>query len=116
MQHTRLVETKAASWTITAADSGKTYIINGGASVVATLPSTANGLHYRFIIRAVAASGVGFSISPAAADSINAGTDDKDLINSAATDAVGDSVEIWGDGDIGWFASINAGTWAAEAP
>ena len=42
------VETKTASYTVTAADSGKTFLMGTDARVF-TLPSTAAGLTYTFI-------------------------------------------------------------------
>lgn len=113
MQKTSLVEIKTASWTLTAQDSGKIFIVNA-ADLVATLPATVAGLNYEFIVQTLSTV-TGFSISPAAADNINGGTDDKDLINSAATDAKGDSVKVWGDGSVGWWTGAKIGTWAAES-
>lgn len=102
-----------AAVTLTAADSGKIYRINV-ADCVVTLPSTAEGLSYTFVVDTVSAT-TGCSISPAAADNINGGTDDKDLINTAATDVKGDSVTVVGDGSEGWVTTSMHGIWAAEA-
>lgn len=113
MQKTNLVEIKTANYTCTEADSGKTFIANA-ADLVFTLPSTVSGLRYEFICAAVSA-GTGLSISPAAADAINEGTDNKDLINSGATDVLGDAVTVVGDGSTGWYTVSKIGTWAAEA-
>jgi hypothetical protein len=104
---------KVANYTVTAADTGSVFIANA-ADLVFTLPSTVVGLTYTFV-NAALSGGTGLSISPAAADNINEGTDNKDLINSGATDVVGDSVTIVGDGDGGWFTIGKIGTWAAEA-
>lgn len=117
MKHTRQIVTKTASFTVTEADSGKVFICNA-ADLVATLPSTAEGLVFTFVTK-VASAGVGTSVSPAAADKImGAGVtaaDNKDLINSGASDVVGDSVTIVGDGLDGWFVLSTTGTWAREA-
>mgnify|MGYP006969418772 CR=1 FL=1 len=113
MQKTNLVEEKGADFTLTAQDSGKTFIITA-ADVVATLPATEAGLRYEFVVETASAT-TGFSVSPAADDNINDGTDNKDLINSAATDAKGDAVTVVGDGSRGWFTVAQIGTWAAEA-
>lgn len=106
------VAVKTANYTVTAAESGTVYIANA-ADLVFTLPSTAAGLVYTFVNAAVSA-GTGLSVSPAAADNINEGTDNKDLINSGASDVLGDSVTIVGDGNTGWFTIAKIGTWAAE--
>ena len=101
---------KAASFTLTAADSGNIFFITA-ADVVATLPATVNGLYYTFIIKTLSVT-TGFSLSPVAADSINGGTDAADLINTPATDALGDAITIHGDGLTGWHTSAKIGAWA----
>jgi hypothetical protein len=113
VQKTDLVEIKTASFTVTAQDSGKIYVINA-ADVVATLPATAAGLQYTFVVQTLSTT-TGFGASPVAADSVNGGTDNKDLQNSAATDALGDSVTIVGDGSVGWWTISKIGTWAEES-
>ena len=110
MQKTSLTEIKTASFTVTALDSGKVFFLNA-ADLVVTLPATVAGLHYKFITQ-VLSGGTGTAISPAAADSINFGTDNKDLENS--TDALGDYCEVWGDGSVGWHAETQ-GTWTEES-
>ena len=107
------VRVVTANLTLTAADSGTVFIADA-ADLVFTLPSTAAGLEYTFCCAAVSA-GTGLSVSPAAADNINEGTDNKDLINSGATDVLGDSVTIIGNGTTGWFTTGKVGTWAAES-
>lgn len=61
----------------------------------------------------------GLSVSPATGDTIYAkgitAVVSKDLINTAATDAVGDGVTLVSDGASAWFASSLLGTWAAES-
>lgn len=110
------VETKTADYTLTAADSGKVFLA-GAVDLVFTLPSTVSGLVYTIVVKTVSAS-TGCSVSPAAADQIvgNGFTvaDDKDAINTAATDAVGDSITVVGDGSVGWYITNVAGTWARE--
>lgn len=63
--------------------------------------------------------GAGLSISPAAADAIHGNgltsVDNKDLINTGATDREGDMVELVADGVDGWFIVSVNGTWAKEA-
>lgn len=115
MKHTRQIVSKGADYTVKASESG-TVFLSTAADVVFTLPSTAAGLEYTFVTRTVSAS-TGTSISPAAADAIHHTTsvDDKDLINSGATDVEGDSVTLVGDGGEGWFVDGIFGTWAKEA-
>lgn len=84
-----------------------------------TLPNTEEGLTYTFAVQADALSaGVGLRISPAAADAIMGNgltsVDDKDLMNSGATDAEGDSVTLVGDGIDGWYITAITGTWVKE--
>ena len=112
------VVTGAATQALTAAQSGRTFI--GLVDAVFTLPAASaalQGIWYRFITGALS-SGTGLSISPAAADNIFGlaltAVDDKDLINTGATDVVGDSVEVMCDGT-NWHARNADGTWAKEA-
>lgn len=111
------LETKTADFTLTTADSGKTFFI-GAVDLTATLPATSAGVVYQFIVKTVS-SVTGFSVSPAAADAIHGNgltsVDDKDLVNSAASDAEGDTVTIIGDGADGWWITSIVGTWAKEA-
>lgn len=111
------VITKAASFTVAASESGSTYLITA-VDVKATLPATAAGLRYTFIVHTVSAT-TGLQIDPAAADAIMGGgltsVDNKDLINTAATDAEGDTVTVVGDGVDGWWITEIVGTWAKEA-
>jgi len=103
----------SAAVTLTDDDSGTVYRVNV-ADCVFTLPSSEAGLVYHFVIDTVS-SGTGCSLSPAAADNINGGTDNKDLINTAATDVKGDSVTVVADGSEGWLTLGMHGVWAAEA-
>lgn len=111
------VETKAANYTCVAADSGKVFVV-GAADVVFTLPATVAGLRYRFVVSTLSTS-TGCSISPNSADKImgNGFTsdDDKDAINTAATDREGDMIEVVGDGNLGWYITEVIGTWARES-
>ena len=108
---------KTASFTVTAADHGTTFVFDSTTSVVATLPATVQGLRFRFLVEQLTTSG-GHAVSPAAADQIlgNGFTaaDDKDAICSAASDAVGDWLEVTGDGELGWYITSIKGTWARE--
>lgn len=102
--------TITANRTLTADESGSVVICNA-ADLVVTLPATQAGLVYTIITK-VASAGTGTSVSPNAADKINAKADDADLVNSGATDAVGDAVTVVGDGTDGWLTSEVVGTWA----
>lgn len=104
--------------TLTRAESGA-VIISTAADLVHVLPATAAGLRYTFLITTAALSvGTGLSISPVAADFITGNgltaTDDKDLINSGASDRAGDCVTIVADGVDGWYIESVVGTWAKE--
>lgn len=109
--------TVTANQTLTAADSGKTYVANA-ADLVFTLPATAKDLIYRFVVKTLSAT-TGLSVSPVAADKIMGNgftsANDKDAINTAATDREGDMIEVVGDGVDGWYISAVIGTWARQA-
>lgn len=113
------ISPKSANYTVTAADS-YTYFIATAADVVFTLPATAAGLTYRFsLANAGLSGGTGLSVSPAAADQIAGNgftlADNKDAINTGATDRAGDFLEIVGDGADGWYITGVIGIWAREA-
>ena len=111
------VVTKTANYTVMVTESGTIFIANA-LDLVFTLPATAAGLRFTFLVKTLSAT-TGLSISPAAADAIHGGgltsVDDKDLINTAATDAEGDSMTLVGDGIDGWWIESINGTWAKEA-
>lgn len=64
-------------------------------------------------------TGTGCSLNPYSADKIQGtgitAADNKDIINTAATDAVGDTLTIVCDGEDGWVITNKTGTWAREA-
>lgn len=110
---------KTASFTVTKEQSGTTFLCDA-ADLVATLPATEAGLHYRFLLGTAGLSaGTGLQISPAAADAINGNgltsVDDKDLILGGAADREGDMVELIADGVDGWFICALSGTWTKQA-
>jgi len=122
------VNLAAATQTLTAAQSGQTFV--GAVDAVFTLPAASSslaGVWYRFITGALSA-GTGLSVSPAAADNIYGAVtddtsalsvaitaaDDKDLINTGATDVVGDRIEVVCDGT-NWLITDVHGIWAREA-
>ena len=113
------VNLAAATQALTAAQSGEKFV--GAVDAVFTLPAAAagtKGVWYDFETGALS-GGTGLSISPAAADHIRGNgltsVDDKDLINSGATDRLGDSVRLYCDGADGWVIERIIGTWAKEA-
>lgn len=115
----RKVNLAAATQTLTAAQSGQKFV--GAVDAVFTLPAAAagtKGVWYEFECGALS-SGTGLSISPAAADHIRGNgltsVDNKDLINSGATDRLGDMVRLYCDGVDGWVIEAVIGTWAKEA-
>lgn len=109
---------KSSDHTVLDSESGR-FFVTGGADVVFTLPATAAGLWYTFMAVTLGGS-VGLSISPNASDKIigaqisGTATDDKDVVNTAATDVVGDMVHLVGDGADGWFLTVVQGIWARE--
>lgn len=108
--------TDAATDSLTAAESGKVFICTATSGTqVFTLPATVAGVTYTF----VAASADGeINVSPNASDKIQGkgitAADNKDYINTAATNAVGDLITIVGDGTDGWWVLDERGTWGRE--
>ena len=100
-------------------DSGKTFYIEDSA-VTFTLPAlaTSAGEVYTFVNMSKDGS-TALTINPAAADGISYvgdSTDDKDLINTAATAKKGDFVTLasFDDADH-WQVTAASGVWAKEA-
>jgi len=96
---------------------GSVVTLNKLASLVVTLPKAAPGVEFTFVSKAATTSGVGYSISPQAADKINytTGVTNKDLINTQATAALGDAVRLVGVSTTEWQVHGIVGTWAKEA-
>ena len=89
------IETKTSNHTLTAADSGKTFV-SATDGVVFTLPAIATGAVFKFVNAAEDGTNT-LTISPNASDGIDyAGskTDDKDVINTKATSKQGDFIVI----------------------
>ena len=113
--------------TLTASDSGKTFLIGTDAKVI-SLPATEAGVKYTFInsgaagnniitISPVAADGISGTITLAATVVVDAGVVNKDLINTKATSKAGDTVTLIGTGVTGttaWIIASSTGIWAAE--
>lgn len=118
----RTVNLAAATQALTADQSGQKFV--GAVDAVFTLPAadaTTKGVWYDFECGALSA-GTGLSISPNAADAIGGNgltvVLDKDLINSGASDRLGDCVRIYCTGTAGataWRIESIVGTWAKEA-
>ena len=103
------VEVVAADTTLTAADSGKTYILDNATGENITLPSLASGLRFKFIVGAAFATD-NWVVASAEGDNINgiimdmgstvagvpaAGEDQINFVASAET--IGDWVEFVAD-------------------
>lgn len=103
--------------TFDAADSGYWNLVTASTDVVITLPATAVGAVYN-VVNAVAPGAIKTSISPESNDKImgvgNAGTDNKDVINTKATAKPGDMISLVADGSSGYYVSKMTGTWAFE--
>jgi hypothetical protein len=108
---------KTAAYTVVAnTDCGKTFSVSE--AVTFTLPAIASGQVYTFINEAEDGL-TALTISPNAADGImykGDSTDDKDLINTAATHKKGDTVVIANVAGTDYWSVIKAtGVWNKEA-
>mgnify|MGYP003152608834 CR=1 FL=1 len=109
--NTELVTTTNA---ITAAESGKTFVLNSATAFVSTLPALAVGLRYKFYCGATEVTGGNHTIVPTDDNTIHgectvAGA----LVAAAAEGSInlvadsfiqGDWVEVFCDG-VGWYVS-----------
>jgi hypothetical protein len=104
-----------ASFTLTPADNGAVIICDSTTSIVAQLPATRKGLRFTLVVKQLTAAS-GHAFSPASVDYIAGNgltnVDNQDIQCTAASDRVGDMVEIVGDGVDGWFVTSIIGTWA----
>lgn len=117
----RKVNLAAATQDLTAAQSGEHFV--AAVDAVFTLPASGadtKGVEYEFSCGALS-TGTGLSISPAAADAIGGNgltvVVDKDIINTGATDRLGDYVKIVCTGETGataWRIVGIIGTWAKQ--
>lgn len=115
----RPVLTKSADYTVTVGDSGAVIVVTGVDKTM-TLPATAAGLWYTFVLAAAGLSaGTGLSISPNAADKIMGNgftsADDKDAVLAGSGDREGDSLTLVADGADGWLIVGVTGTWTRQA-
>ena len=111
------IETKTSNTTLTAADSGKTFV-SATDGVVFTLPAIATGAVFKFVNAAEDGTNT-LTISPNASDGIQyagSATDDKDLINTKATSKQGDYVVIASlDSTANWSVTSVRGVFAKES-
>jgi sporulation protein YlmC with PRC-barrel domain len=111
------LENKSSNYTVTAADSGKTFT-SATDGVVFTLPAISIGRVYTFVNTASDGTNA-LTISPNANDGIlYAGslTDNKDLINTKTTSKVGDFVVIASLNSTAHWTVVDAqGVFAKEA-
>jgi hypothetical protein len=107
------VQTLAAAATLTAADSGTTYILKAAEGKTVTLPALKSGINFKFIVGSAFAT-TDWIIDSAEGDNIEgllivngasvaaSGEDQINFVNSAET--VGDHVSLSCDGT-NWFVS-----------
>lgn len=108
------VEVKTAAFTVTNEDHGKIFALTLLAGIVVTLPSsdaTTRGLKVTFQ-NALLPTSNDYRIAPASGEAIKYGTADQDIINTAGTDVLGDSVTLVADGAGGWAVTAQVGIWA----
>jgi hypothetical protein len=115
--------TIAAAATLTAADSGSTYILDAAGGATVTLPALADGLEFTFVVGAAFAS-TNWVIDSAEGDNINGFVIDmgatpagvvasgEDQVNFvAAAETIGDWVKLVADsGNSQWLLSGMCGT------
>lgn len=120
-----IVETITASRTLTAQDSGKTFLVGTDALVV-TLPATVKGFEFTFVnsgaagnniitVAPVAADGIAGTITLAATIVTRVGTVNTAVVNTKATSTKGDSIKIVGTGVTGtgaYYIESSTGIWA----
>lgn len=110
---------KTAAYTVVSnTDSGKTFYIRGDGAITFTLPAIAIGNTFTFVNLNDDGS-VALTLSPNASDGISfkgSATDNKDLINTAATMKKGDSVTLASlDQTVAWQVTQASGVWDKEA-
>lgn len=113
-----VVEVSADTTLSAATHHGKVVVVTAASKTI-TLPAVALGASYTIVNGA--ADGSLLTISPNASDKFlidaagGGGTDDKDLINTAATAKKGDFVSLLGMTADGWAITYMSGTWADES-
>lgn len=113
--------TAVAAITLDGTDDGVTVVANNtAATVVVTLPKASTvgaGFRARVLVGALPGAGAGTTVTPNAADKFqgngfNAKAAGASLVNSAASDAIGDYVDLVSDGNLIWYVIGKVGTWA----
>lgn len=114
-----------ANLTLSAADSGKTFLVATDALTI-TLPATIAGCQYTFINHGAAGNNI-ITVAPQAVDGIagtitlassvvtRVGTVNTALVNTKATSTKGNAVTIIGTGVTGtgaWYIKESTGIWA----
>lgn len=123
-----IIEVVTDNKTLTAADSGKIFLIATDAKTI-TLPATVAGLEFTFInsgaagnniitVAPVAADGIAGTVTLAASVVVLDGTVNKALVNTKATSKTGDTAKILGTGVTGtkaYLLTSSTGIWAQGA-
>lgn len=119
MTKRRVFHATATPLTLAPRDSD-VVVIADVADLVINLPKAqrdARGNRITVVVETLSTT-TGCSLSPASIDKIQGSSitaaDDKDIVNTAATDAVGDVMTIVCDGEDGWWIVDSTGTWARE--
>ena len=124
--HEDTVEVVTATNVITASESGKTFFLDAVAGFESTLPTAAEGLRFKFIVKTAPTSN-GYTITGTPADVIHGtvacsgaeatingvtavASDNVILVANQAT--IGDAVEFISDGT-NWYVTGNVNTYAA---
>lgn len=118
----KIVSSAAEAAALPSAQSlGKHIVVDTTDDTTVSLPAVSSlnkGQRVRVTLKQLPGAGTGLKVSPAAADKIMGNgftpVDDKDAICTAASDRVGDSIELESDGVDGWFITDVIGTWARE--
>lgn len=114
IQIDRFVNATGTTASLSVADHGATVVCTNAASCIVSLPATQKGLTYTLVVGSLP-TGSGHALSPVAADKIigNGFTaaDDKDALCPVATDRLGDTITVVGDGVDGWYITSVIGTW-----
>lgn len=116
------LETVVATNTITAAESGTTFVLSAATEFVSTLPAPAAGLNYKFIVGA-APSGASYTVVTNASGNVIQGSvlvdgaavpgADEDTITFAdGAAAVGDWAEVVSDGTNWYVMGVGEATGA----
>lgn len=113
------INSTATAVTLDGTDDGDTQVAANAAAVTYTLPkASVVGPGYTVIVMTgTVPASVGTTVTPNAADKFagngfNAKTAGQTLVNTQASAAVGDQVDLISDGVSRWFVLNKVGTWA----